>query len=75
MCVPSGFGESIGSDVSMGYVFPQIFLAATTLVESKAGDRKAIVRFRCEPGLHLYSMAVTAPLGVESGPEVLEQKP
>ena len=52
-------------------------LAAITLVGGGAGGggARARARARCEPGLLLFSVAVTALLRVASGPRILEQKP
>ena len=53
MCVPSSFGGRAESEVSMNHIFAKDFLAAITLVGSRAGDGGARVRARYEMGLLL----------------------
>ena len=43
-CVPSGFGQRAGSDISMNHVFPQGLLAAITSVGGGARDGRARAR-------------------------------
>lgn len=50
-------------------------LAGITLVGGETADGVARVRARCELGLFLCSVAVTALSTVGSGPRVLEQQP
>lgn len=64
-----------GSEVSMGHIFLQEVLAATTLVGGRAEDGVTRARAICEPGFLLCSVAVTALSRAGSGPEVLKQKP
>lgn len=72
--VPSGFGGRLGSALSIGHVFQQGALAATALVGCRVGVRGARARARCKPWLFLYSVAVTALLGLGASPEGLDQK-
>lgn len=64
-----------GSEVSMGHIFLQEVLAATTLVGGRAEDGVTRARAMCEPGFLLCSVAVTALSRAGSGPKVLKQKP
>ena len=50
-------------------------LAAITLVGGGAGNGGARARVSCDRELLLCSLAITALLGVGSGPKLLEQKP
>ena len=58
--VPSYFAGEAGSDVNTSRIFPQDVQAAITLVGGGTGDRGAKARGRCEPGLLLCSVAITA---------------
>ena len=71
----SGFGGRVVFDMNTSPVFPQDVLAAITLVRSGAENRRARARVGCEAGLSLCLVAVTALLGVGSGPKLLEQNP
>ena len=73
--VPRAFGGRAGSVVSISHVLPQGGLAALTLVGGGAGDGGARTGARCDPGLPLCSVAITAILGVASDPKLLKQKP
>lgn len=64
-----------GSEVSMGHIFLQEVLAATTLVGGRAEDGVTRARAICEPGFLLCSVAVTALSRAGSGPEVLSRSP
>ena len=72
--VPSGFCGRVGSEVTVGHIFPQCVLTAITLVGGRAGDGVARAKARCEPGLPLCSMADTTLSVVRWDPKVQEQK-
>ena len=57
--VPSHFGGRAGFDINTGHVFPQLALAAVTLVGGGTGEGGARAGARCEPGLHFCSLAST----------------
>lgn len=61
--VPSGFAGRAGSDLSLRHVFLQGVLAALTLVGSGTGDGGARAGARCDSGLLLCLVTITAPLG------------
>ena len=58
--------------MNTSFVFPQGVLVAVTLVGSGDGDGVAGARARCEQGLLLFSVAVTALSG--AGTKLLGQK-
>lgn len=60
-CVPSGFGERAGSDMSTSHIFPQGVLKASTLVG--AASRETRAKLKCELELLLYSVANTILFG------------
>lgn len=60
LCVLRAFGGRTGFDVNIIHVFPQGVLASITLVEGVAGDGGAKARAKCEVGLPLCSVTVTA---------------
>lgn len=66
LCVPSGFGQSAGSDISMNHVFPQGLLAAITLVGGGARDGRSRARalmsqgFSSAPCQHLLTGCVVS---------------
>ena len=70
LCVPRGFGEKAGYDMSTSHIFPQDVLAALTLVRGGAGDRVAKARVRCESGFFLFTVSNSTLLGVEVGSQV-----
>ena len=70
--VPSGSGGRARYEVSMGCIFPWGLLAVTARVGNRSGVEGARARTRCELGLLLCSMAITALSGVGLGPEGLE---
>ena len=72
--VPSSFDGRAGSDMSTSHIFPQGVLAASILVGGGAGEGGAEARARCEAGLLLCSVAITALLGAGSDPKLLEQR-
>ena len=72
--MPSDFGGSSVSEVSMDHIFPQGMLAAITLVGGGPRDG-ARARATCELGLLLCSEVITTLSGMGSGPKVLGQKP
>lgn len=76
ICVcPVAFGETAGSEVSIGPIFLLNVLAATTLMAGKRGDERATARARCELELFLCSIATTVLWGgVVLGPKKLEKK-
>lgn len=61
LCVPSGFGERAGSDMSTSHIFPQGVLKASTLVG--AASRETRAKLKCELELLLYSVANTILFG------------
>lgn len=64
ICVcPVAFGETAGSEVSIGPIFLLNVLAATTLMAGKRGDERATARARCELELFLCSIATTVLWG------------
>ena len=60
LCVPNAFGGRAGFDMNTSHIFPQGVLAAITLVRSGAGEGGARAGSRCELGLLLYSVAISA---------------
>ena len=60
LCLPSAFGGRAGFDVDTSCIFPQGVLTTVTLVGGVAGDGGARACARCEAGLPLCSVAVTA---------------
>ena len=73
LCVLSNFDGRSGSEVSTGHMFAQGGLTAIILVGGETGDEGAGAILRFEPELCL--VVVTALLGTESCPNMLEQKP
>ena len=67
------FGRRAGAEVSTGHMFAQGGLTAIILVEGETGEEGAGAILRFEPELGL--VVVTALLGTESCPNMLEQKP
>ena len=66
--VPRAFGGKAGSYVDANHVFPQVVLAAFTLVGSVAGDGGARACAQFEVGLPLCSLAVIVLAGAGSDP-------
>ena len=60
LCVPSGIGETAGSEVSIDPIFPLNVLAATILMAGKSRDERARARARCELELFLCSITTIA---------------
>ena len=75
LCLPNGFDGRAELEMDTVHVFPQGVLLAITLVGGGAGDEVSKARARCELGLSLCSLAVSALLWVGSGSKLLEQKP
>lgn len=63
LSVPSGFGGKTVSDMKMSYIFLLGVLAALTLVESGTRNGGTRASARCELGLLLITIAITALLG------------
>ena len=63
LCVPSGIGETAGSEVSIDPIFPLNVLAATILMAGKSRDERARARARCELELFLCSITTIALWG------------
>ena len=75
LCELSAFGGRDGFDVDTRHVFPQGVLPAFILVGGGTGDGGARAGARCEAGLPLCSVDITALSGAGSDPNLLEEKP
>lgn len=75
--VPSGFSGRVGSEVSMGYIFPPPPSPRCTdgyhTGEVWDGDEGAGARTKCKPGL-LWSLAFTILSGLGLEPTMMEQQ-
>ena len=72
--MPNIFGGRAGFDMDASHVFLQGTLAAIHLVWDGAGERMTKTGARCEVGLTLWSVAVTALSCVGCDPKLLEKK-
>ena len=70
--LPSPFGGSAGFDTDTCHIFPQGVVTTLTLLGAVAGDGGARAGSRCEAGLPLCSVAITALSWVGSTPKLLE---
>lgn len=75
LCVVSAFGGRPGFDVSRSHIFTQLMLAAITSVGGGAGDGRARTGARCEAGLPLCLVTITALWSAGTDPKLMEQKP
>lgn len=71
----SAFGRRAGFDVDASHIFPEVILAAFTLVVVAAGGGAARAHSWCKTELPFCSVAVTSLSGVGSVFKLLKQKP
>ena len=73
--VPSAFGGRARFDVNRSHLFTQGVLAAINLVGGRVGDGGGRAIARCEAGLPLCSVAITALLGQGHLPSCWSRNP